>query len=87
MPFEFLYQGNRGAINPESNFTNYWHSLRNFEYNQHTFTNIATIAFRLNAIPLSEAGAERAFSQLKHRFPDRRNRASHDTGWSKSPVV
>ena len=31
----------------------------------------------------SEAGTERPFSTLKHRYPDRRNRSSHKTIMNK----
>ena len=52
--------------------------MKDFEYNGHSFSHIASIALRLYSIPPSEAGAERSFSKLKWRFPDRRNRTKHD---------
>ena len=38
-----------------------------------------TIAFRLFSIVPSQSDAERVFSELKWRFPDRRNLVTHNT--------
>ena len=79
MPFEVLNRCIPSAMSMTINVHSFWTTLQNIEYNGHTFRNIAIIAFRLSVIPLSKAGAERFFSKLKHRYPERRNRANHDT--------
>ena len=79
MDFSVMKQSIPGAISILSNFENFWSTLKDFEYCGHTFDHIAMIAFRLNAIPPSEAGAERAFSNIKWKYPERRNRAGHDS--------
>lgn len=67
------------AICPESNYMNYWTLISELEIDGITFQNIAKIAFRLWTIGASEAGAERAFSKIKWKFPDRRNKLKETT--------
>ena len=79
MPFITLNNQCKCAICKESNFTNFWGIVKDFNYRDHKFENIAKLAMKMYTIPASEAGAERAFSKIKWRFYDRRNRASSKT--------
>ena len=79
MPFITLNNHCKCAICKESNFTNFWGIVKDFNYRDHKFENIAKLAMKMFTIPASEAGAERAFSKIKWRFYDRRNRVSSKT--------
>lgn len=67
------------AICPESNFMNYWSLISDLKLNGYTFQNISKIALRFWPISASETGAERAFSKIRWRFPERRNKLKEST--------
>ena len=79
MQFSILNKTYPSTLASNSNFVNYWSILKDFEYQLQSFEHIATIAFRLFSNVPSESDAERGFSELKWRFPDRRNRVTHNT--------
>ena len=77
LKFSSLEKHCPGSINPLSNFSNFWNTLHDFEYKDGcTFATLSKIAFRLYPICCSEAGAERVFSRLKWKYPDRRSRTN-----------
>ena len=78
-PFSTIKSYNQTAVCPESNFMNFWSIISELTIDGIRFENISKIAFRLWPIPPSEAGAERAYSKIKWKFPDRRNRLKDST--------
>ncbi len=79
-PFKEINDYCQLAINPKSNFIQFWHLMKDFQCSDHCdFQALSKLAMRLFSIPPSEAGAERKLSKLKWRFPDRRNRISEET--------
>lgn len=73
-PFSTIRSFNKTAVYPDSNYMNFWSVISEITIDGVSFENISKIAFRLWQIPPSEAGAERAYSKIKWKFPDNRNR-------------
>lgn len=78
-PFSTIRSFNQTAVCSDSDFMNFWSVISELTINGVSFENISKIAFRLWPIPPSEAGAERAYSKIKWKFPDRRNRIKDST--------
>ena len=79
-PFCYFKEKCPDAICMDSKFSHFWSVIKDIEYEQgRNFSHIAKIAFILFSIPASEAGAERAFSLIKWRFNDRRNKVKKET--------